>query len=504
MGLGTIVPYLLTSQHEQLAALAEGWLASGAESFSVWCDNRLLARWPAEYTPAMHELVAPIRNGRRVLGELRVAGCGGALQRRLDAEARLLARVGELEDDLEEMTAELIDAQDYLLALYDLTQLIRSQASLGETLRSLAQAATRLLKIESAVALLLPMVVHQPVQLLPDSTMLTLFRDVQRTERELILSAGSSELLSPGIKNVYVMPIRVRGTINAALALVKNSGGFGAPELKLARAIAEQAGAQIEHALLHHDRIEQARLQTEMDLARKVQLRLLPQQRPNVRGLEIFAESRPALHVGGDFYDFVDRPDQPLIFSIGDVAGKGISAALVMAIIHTVASSAARFMPEPNPLAVLQRTNDNLYDDFTRLGTFATAFVGQIDSRAGKLHFANAGHAPVIFCPAGGGAQLLEADSPPIGVLPMTLAENHSLDFGPGDVLVLATDGFNEASNAAGELFGYARLLELVEELHGESAQVIAYGLLAAVESFSAGHPQDDDQTLVVLKGAAL
>jgi sigma-B regulation protein RsbU (phosphoserine phosphatase) len=497
------VPHLLTSQHEQLAALAEGWLASGAESFSVWCDNRLLARWPAEYTPAMHELVAPIRNGRRVLGELRVAGCGGALQRRLDAEARLLARVGELEDDLEEMTAELIDAQDYLLALYDLTQLIRSQVGLADTLRSLAQAATRLLKTESTAALLLPAIVHDPAPLLEDGAMLGYFRQIQRSGRELLLAGPDAEL-PPGITSLCVVPIRIRGGIEAALGLVNKAGSFGAPELKLARAIAEQAGAQIEHALLHQERIEQARLHTEMDLARKVQLRLLPEQRPNVRGLEIFAESRPALHVGGDFYDFVDRPDQPLIFSIGDVAGKGISAALVMAMIHTVASSAARFTPEPTPQAVLQRTNDDLYDDFTRLGTFATAFVGQIDSRAGKLHFANAGHAPVIFCPAGGGAQLLEADSPPIGVLPMTLAEHYSLDFGPDDVLILATDGFNEASNGSGELFGYGRLLELAEELHGESAQVIGYGLLAAVESFSAGHPQDDDQTLIVVKGAAL
>ncbi|HEX5688769.1 MAG TPA: GAF domain-containing SpoIIE family protein phosphatase [Roseiflexaceae bacterium] len=470
----------------------------------MWIDGSLLARWPENDAPTTSECVAPIQVGGRKLGELRVAGLDRTIQYRLDSEARLLERIGELEGDLEAMTAELIDAQDYLLALYDLTQLIRSQVGLGATLRSLAQAAARLLKTESAVALLLPTIVHDPVPLLADSQMVALFTQVQQSGRELVLSGGPEADLPPGVDNLCVMPIRIRDTVEAALGLVNKTGGFGAPELKLARAVAEQAGAQIEHALLHQEQIEQARLQTEMDLARNVQLTLLPKHRPSVRGLELFAESRPAFQVGGDFYDFVDQPDQPLIFSIGDVAGKGISAALVMGMIHAIASSAARFMPEPSPLAVLRRTNDDLYDNFTKLSTFATAFVGQFDPHARQLHFANAGHAPVIFCPKGGPARLIEADSPPIGVLPMTLAENYSLPFGPGDTLVVATDGFNESMNATGEMFGYGRLLELVEELHGEPAEVIAYGLLAAVESFSAGHPQDDDQTLVVLKGVAL
>jgi sigma-B regulation protein RsbU (phosphoserine phosphatase) len=498
------VTTMLLSQQTQLVVLAESWLASGAESFSVWSDGCLLAGWPANHVPRKPGLVAPIQVGQRIVGELHVAGVDATMQGRLSAEAELLAQIARLENDLDQMTSELIDAQDHLIALYDLTRAIRSRLGLGETLRALASVAMRLIKTEGAVALLSPMIVHDPAPLMDDSVLLSYFRQVQASSSALVLSAKQGAALPPEIQSLALVPIQVRGAISAGLVLLnKLDGAFSAPDLKLAQAIAEQAGAQIEHALLHQDRLDQARMQAEMDLARKVQLTLLPQQRPHTPGLEIFAESRPALQVGGDVYDFIGQAGRPFFLTQGDVAGKGISAALIMGMIHIVTSSAARFHPAPTPVGVLQRITDDLYDDFTNLGTFATMFVGQYDAAAGELHFANAGHAPVIYCPASGGARLLEADGTPIGVLPICLCDNQTLAFGPGDVLIVATDGFSEASSPTGELFGYERLLELADELRGEPAQVIAYGLLSTVESFSAGHQQDDDQTLVVLKGVA-
>ena len=118
-----------------------------------------------------------------------------------------------------------------------------------------------------------------------------------------------------------------------------------------------------------------------------------------------------------------------------------------------------------------------------------------------QLSYANAGHAPVIYCPAGGAATLLEADGPAAGVLPFNLCENFTLSFQPGDILVVATDGFNEAVHASGEMFGYERLLTLVEKLAHLSAESIATWVYEQVQQFTDGCEQSDDQTLVILKG---
>ncbi|RMG93611.1 MAG: serine/threonine-protein phosphatase [Chloroflexi bacterium] len=121
-----------------------------------------------------------------------------------------------------------------------------------------------------------------------------------------------------------------------------------------------------------------------------------------------------------------------------------------------------------------------------------------------RLVYANAGHAPVIYCPAGGEAVLLEADAPAVGILPMSLSADHEMDFGVGDVLVVATDGFNEARNGQGEMLGYERLMVLVEKMADRSAEEIGAALFEEVWRFGNGRFQDDDQTLMVIKGVAL
>jgi sigma-B regulation protein RsbU (phosphoserine phosphatase) len=118
-----------------------------------------------------------------------------------------------------------------------------------------------------------------------------------------------------------------------------------------------------------------------------------------------------------------------------------------------------------------------------------------------ELPYANAGHAPVIFCPAGGTAYLLEADGPPLGTLPMLLSQNHYLKLGVGDVLLIGSDGLNEAENGTEEMFGYERLLAAVTSLADKTAPEIATSLFEQVTTFAAGHKQSDDQTLLVLKG---
>jgi sigma-B regulation protein RsbU (phosphoserine phosphatase) len=189
-----------------------------------------------------------------------------------------------------------------------------------------------------------------------------------------------------------------------------------------------------------------------------------------------------------------------LTFAVGDVSGKGMGAALVMSMMHTAFHGIGR-SASLTPAAMAAQANDQLYDDLTEIGAFTTMFVGQYDSATHWLQFANSGHSPVIYCPKDGPARLLGADGTAIGVLPISLCQDQGLPLRPGDLLIAATDGFSEAQNMAGEMFGYERLLRLAESLVALSAPEVLNALFAAAEEFSAGHPQDDDQTVVVLKG---
>jgi sigma-B regulation protein RsbU (phosphoserine phosphatase) len=186
---------------------------------------------------------------------------------------------------------------------------------------------------------------------------------------------------------------------------------------------------------------------------------------------------------------------------LGDVSGKGMSAALLMAMTRTVIRSRANLQPMPMPETILSVSNEIMYDDFTQVGMFCTVFIGHYDPNRAEIWYANAGHSPVIYCPAGGLARLLEADGPALGTLPISLSENQVVSFQPGDLLIIATDGFNESRNFQGELWGIQRMLALIEKISDQPAHVIAERLFEAVDHFSEGHAQDDDQTLIVIKG---
>ncbi len=505
---------LLMSQYGQLTDLADIWRANGALSFEVWNNDTLLARWPEEEVQVSGVIRAQIEIRGQTYGELRVLGLTDQVSRkRLLLDAQFLASMIGLEQELETMTAELIDCQDHLLALYNLNQSTRSHLELDEMLRSLTCEAARLVKAQASFIVLsasvgFPTLVQYPTPLLDEHVAEQFFHNIQASGREVLINALDTRMdvlpeLPPQITSLFFVPIQIRGVIIAGgLGLVNKSGiGFTSPDLKLARAIAEQIGAQIEKTLLYEESIAQAYMRAEMQLARKVQLQLLPQRLPVIAELDIFAQTRPAMQVGGDFYDLIFHPGQPFTFMLGDVSGKGVSAALLMTTTLTTMRSKATLMPRPTPAAIISRTNADLYHDFTDVGMFATAFIGQYELQQRQLIYANAGHAPVIYFPHCGQARILEADGPPIGVLPASICGQQTIAFGSGDLLVVATDGFSEARNLAGELFGHERMIYLTRREVHKTAAEIAASLYTAIEHFSYKRPQDDDQTLIVIKG---
>jgi sigma-B regulation protein RsbU (phosphoserine phosphatase) len=498
----------LAAHAHTLSPLAQAWLAAGATSFGIWIDDRPLAHWPATPCPEQSGLTAPFRLGTAGGAELRVTGLvDSAAAVRLAADAELVENLVTLEDELHSMTAELSVTQDQLVAMFELAQLMRQHVTVEEVLRRLAVEAQRMTKAGGAFAVFVgatPTLVRHGALSVGETAIWQLFWQTHTTERELLLSGTSqAEQLPPAANNLFVVPLHIRGEVVAALGLInKPIPGFTAVDVRLARALAQQASAQVENVLLYQETLAQAKLQAEMDLARRVQLSLLPQQIPLVAGLDIYAYARPALQVSGDFYDFIYDPERPFIFSVGDVAGKGLSAALLMTMTRTAIHSKASFMPSPTPEAIMRHSTEDLYDDFSQVGVFATVLVGQYIPERDQLLIANAGHSPVIYRPAGGRAQLLRADDSAIGVLTVSTARNQALGMRSGDLLLIGTDGLTDAQNQD-DTFGHDRLLRLVDELAERPARAIVEGLFAAIDRFQNGHFQDDDQTVVVIKGEA-
>jgi sigma-B regulation protein RsbU (phosphoserine phosphatase) len=487
-----------------LAAIARAWLSTTSQGFGVWRDGAVLEYWPDDATPGEPEVAIKVPGFPPDFRIGLVGVWGPVRQDRLEADAALIGAIARGESDLEAMTAELVDRQDELLTIYEILRSTRRQLDLQETLRILAREVARLLKASHGFAVLGTGVADAGLAMSPDAWIgdgeaRALLGRVQASHRDLVATAEQRVVASAGC--LLVTPVEAQGEIIAALGVARDGPPFSAPDVKLARVIAEQAGAQIESALLHHESLAQARLQTEMRVAAQVQRDLLPRTWPSVAGLDMYASARPASVVGGDFYDVLALGAGRLFVTLGDVTGKGAPAALVMAMTRAALRSAVRATADADPGHVLRYAIASLYEDFTELGMYATTFIGRYDAPSRELSYVSAGHSPVIHRPASGPPELLLADEPALGMLDDATAPTRRVSLDAGALLVVATDGFNEARDPDGELFGIDRLLASVEAIHDLEAAGIGAALAADVELFQRGRLPDDDQTLLVLKG---
>ena len=499
---------VLSKHTRQLQALAKAWTASGAASVSIWQDAKPLFQWPAAAETVRPFISERISFTPSANLEIRVAiQDTPATRARLRADAGLIAQVLLLNEAVNGMAAELVDTQDQLLAIYNLTQATRNHIAIEKLLKQLTYETYNLIsKLEGVFILLeLPGNVRclefYPSPVFELSAIEGALECVRKSGEVFLSSENQGLIRLDDLQCLALLPVQIRGARFAALGLVKRGGDFMSPEMKLAQAIAQHAGAQIENVLLYQKNLEQMKLRTEMELARQVQLNLLPHHPPSVAGVELWARSRPALQVGGDFYDFHSQSGTPLSFTVGDISGKGLPAALLMSMTRTVIRSKVNGFPTPSPGQIVQDANHELYNDFTDVNMFATVFIGQYNPDERILTFANAGHSPVVYCPEKGKAELLEADGTALGVLPDSLSKDQQIELRPNDVLVVGTDGLSEAQNEHDELFGYDRLLHLIETCAALPAAQIGAELYREVNAFSAGQPQFDDQTVMVLKG---
>jgi phosphoserine phosphatase RsbU/P len=238
----------------------------------------------------------------------------------------------------------------------------------------------------------------------------------------------------------------------------------------------------------------------EIDAARDVQQRLMPQSFPPVDGLDYAGVSRAALGVGGDYYDFIPLPNHRLAIALGDVCGKGLPAALLMAALRAYLHGAiAQRLRGPRELMT---AINRLIFESVPANRFATFFYGLFDTTTRTLEYVNAGHnAPIVLRPRNGAWQRrrLSASGPAIGLMRSTDYKSRCLALESGDLLVAFTDGITEAMNAHGDEWGEEPLIALLKASHRRSAREIADAVLAGADRFAMGTSQHDDMTLVVV-----
>lgn len=405
--------------------------------------------------------------------------------------------------DLENLTAALVETQDRLVALYELTQATRRTLDMPKLLDLLIQQSRHLMDVDGGFVVLKEKgkqtIIHQVSEnpLHPAHAEAAAALYLRDPNRHIF---KDSETLPANLKNVMMVTLPVRDEISAAVGLFNKTGNFTTPDIKLAKAIAGHIGAQLENAMLHKEAVERVRLETEMDIARQVQTAILLQSIPQVKGVDIYAASTPALEVGGDFFDVTDRTEESLVFALGDVTGKGMPAALLMSMTHTIIKSASRNMPFNRPHQVLDRLNHDMSADFSNVGMFTTVMLGMVDCADCILYYSNAGQSPVYYVPVGGEPMMLEAQDIPVGILDSVNYSTQSLNLKDGDIFIAATDGFPESRNPEGEMYGYERMKMVVSRSRNLPAREVADALLSDVNCFCGTRPQDDDRTIIVLK----
>jgi len=253
----------------------------------------------------------------------------------------------------------------------------------------------------------------------------------------------------------------------------------------------------LSNARMHAESLKQQRLQQDLLLAEQIQKSFLPRQLPSVEGIEFVTEYRPAYSVGGDFYDLFWLDHERIGVFIGDVSGKGVSAALLMARISSDLRVAA--LAEPSPARAISRVNQAVLER-KQHDIFVTGIYLTLDVKSKTLMLANAGHLPpFIRRKTRGELVRVEGGSgTAIGIFDEAVYEETRIELGPGDTLVLCTDGVLEATDELGEQFGFERL-ELSLSSGASRPKDVADRLQRDLREHVGDAPQYDDVTLIVL-----
>jgi len=317
------------------------------------------------------------------------------------------------------------------------------------------------------------------------------------------LSADIKDYLE---KNKFqnVVPIKVNERLLGALFIGEklSETPLKGEDFEFLSGIVSSTSIAVENAFLYEELTKRERIKRELEIAHNIQVASLPQQVPVVPGLDIYATSIPAMEVGGDFYDFLNGTADGLTIVMGDVSGKGTSAALYMSKVQGIFQTLHEF--NLSPVKLMTRANHLLYKHIDSK-SYITAVGANFDTKNKTLSFARAGHLPLYYYnhnineirkiqPSGMGLGLSEKNIFDYSI------EEVRIDYSEGDIFLFVSDGVLEALNRAGEQFGELKMLDIVRQNSNSSSKIIIDEVLKSVELFTSDTSQFDDITVVAVK----
>jgi serine phosphatase RsbU (regulator of sigma subunit) len=320
---------------------------------------------------------------------------------------------------------------------------------------------------------------------------------------------GQESIMAVGIRSAVCAPLWLAGaprsgagaagTPDDVIGLVyldtHGRTAFDAEDLRVVTALANLAAAKIENARLLEESLEKRRLEEDLRVAAEIQARLLPTGAPELSGYGLIGSTRPCHTVGGDYYDF-EIDDGQLLLALGDVSGKGMGAALLMAVLRAAVRGQ---WSSPDIADAMVRINRTLCQNVPA-NKYVTFFMARLDPAKGVLRYVNAGHNPPALVRASGEIRTLTEGGMVLGLFESVPYEEGTVELGAGDVLLIYSDGVTEAFDEDGEEFGEARVHELAAKHRQSTATEIHDHILQAVEAHRAGGRATDDRTIIVLR----
>lgn len=283
--------------------------------------------------------------------------------------------------------------------------------------------------------------------------------------------------------------------------LNKKQGTFSDQDEQVATALGAQCAVALQRVRMLDELLRKKEMEQELDVARRIQMRVLPQIMPRVEGYDLFGWSRAAQETGGDIFDIIRREDG-VILMLGDATGHGIGPALSVTQVRAMLRMC--ILLEAGIDDAMQLINNQLADDLSSR-RFVTVFMGSLDAKSHRVTYHSGGQGPMLhFHAAGQKAEWLDSSTRPLGIFGgLPLGESRSLDLAPGDLLVTCTDGIFEYADPSEEQYGQERMAEVVQRHQNDSAEEIVQAIVASVDEFARGASQDDDMTILVVRRLA-
>jgi sigma-B regulation protein RsbU (phosphoserine phosphatase) len=310
---------------------------------------------------------------------------------------------------------------------------------------------------------------------------------------------GRRSLVDAQVRSVMCAPLRDENRVIGLLYVDsrRDAGLYTEDDLRVLAHLASVAAVRIENTRLFWEAVRIRTLEEDLRQAADIQDGLLPADFPAIAGYEVQGRSVPCRSVGGDCFDFLALPDGRQVIQLGDVAGKGLPAALLMCCFHATLRAVAS--AHRDPAGTIRELNRLLHPRFPP-NRFVTCFYGVLDPTTHRLTYINAGQDTPFVIPARGEPRALPGSGLPLGLVEDAEYQSGDVDLGPGDILLCYSDGATEGVNPHGEMFGTGRLVTTAAMARERPAREIVAALTRAIEAHHAGGAHEDDITLLVVK----